>query len=91
GLGGIGLAIADFLAQQAQATLILVGRTLFPPKETWLKLLAANKTDDEVSRTIRRLCAIEQAGGSVQLMQADISDKRQVESLLKKVDGLGGQ
>ncbi|QHZ56592.1 hybrid non-ribosomal peptide synthetase/type I polyketide synthase [Brevibacillus sp. NSP2.1] len=91
GLGGIGLAIADFLAQQAQATLILVGRTLFPPKETWLKLLAANKTDDEVSRTIRRLCAIEQAGGSVQLMQADISDKRQVEALLKKVDGLGGQ
>ncbi|TGU57161.1 KR domain-containing protein, partial [Mesorhizobium sp. M00.F.Ca.ET.186.01.1.1] len=91
GLGGIGLAIADFLAQKAQATLILVGRTLFPAKEKWQELLADNNADDKLKQTIRRLCAIEQAGGSVHLIHADISDKRQVEELLQKADRLGGE
>ncbi|WDV92904.1 non-ribosomal peptide synthetase/type I polyketide synthase [Brevibacillus parabrevis] len=91
GLGGIGLAIADFLAQKAQATLILVGRTLFPTKEKWQELLADNNADDKLKQTIHRLCAIEQAGGSIHLIHADISDKRQVEELLQKADRLGGE
>ncbi|MCU0287253.1 MAG: KR domain-containing protein, partial [Acidobacteria bacterium] len=40
GLGGIGLEIAKFLAQDFQARLVLTGRTLFPPQREWDRLLS---------------------------------------------------
>ncbi|WP_188068391.1 hybrid non-ribosomal peptide synthetase/type I polyketide synthase [Brevibacillus brevis] len=91
GLGGIGLAVAKFLARKAQATLILVGRSAFPPKETWQEWHSEHQPDDGVSRTIRQLMEIERVGGNTHIMNADISDKSQVQELMKKVDSLPGE
>src|SRR5262249_6060325 len=54
GLGNIGLALAEALAADVQARLILVGRSAFPPRESWDERLAATP-DDDVNRKIRRL------------------------------------
>jgi amino acid adenylation domain-containing protein len=40
GLGGIGLEIAKFLAASCRVNMVLTGRTQFPPREEWDRLLA---------------------------------------------------
>ena len=41
GLGGIGLAMAERLARDYQARLVLMGRTKVPPREEWGRILAS--------------------------------------------------
>lgn len=74
GLGGLGLALAEVLAEQVQARLVLLHRSAFPPREEWQAWLAANGEGDRISRRIQRLLALEMAGAAVLLVQADVTD-----------------
>jgi acyl transferase domain-containing protein len=59
GLGGIGLELAEYLAQQVSANLVLVGRSDFPKREEWKNWLMTHDEWDVVSNKIRRLQRIE--------------------------------
>ncbi|WP_288255005.1 type I polyketide synthase [uncultured Hydrogenophaga sp.] len=74
GLGGMGLAIAQRLAERRRARLLLTARTALPPRAEWDAWLAAKGADDRHSQTITALRAIEAAGGEVELAQADAAD-----------------
>ena len=82
GLGGMGLALADYLAQMVNARLVLVARTGLPPKDSWEECLRCDDTPHSVVRQIRSLQAIEETGGEVLVCQADVSDKSQMERVL---------
>jgi amino acid adenylation domain-containing protein len=82
GLGGIGLELAFALAKSAQARLALVSRSPFPGREAWEEWIQTHEESDAVSVRIRRLQAIESAGGQVWITQADVGDPHQVHSLL---------
>ncbi len=82
GLGGIGLALATFLAESVQARLVLVGRTGLPPREEWGARLQRDGEADATSRRIRKLEAIEALGAEVLVLQADVSDRRQMEEAI---------
>jgi NAD(P)-dependent dehydrogenase (short-subunit alcohol dehydrogenase family)/acyl carrier protein len=71
GLGRIGLTLADDLARQVQANLVLVARTELPPRSRW----AAMNGSDPRTATVRRLLAIEHAGGAVLPVAADVADR----------------
>jgi NAD(P)-dependent dehydrogenase (short-subunit alcohol dehydrogenase family) len=73
GLGGIGLELAEHLARRSAARLVLVGRSAFPEREVWPTWLAAAAEDDAVGRKIRRLMAIEELGGEVLVLSADLA------------------
>jgi amino acid adenylation domain-containing protein len=74
GLGGIGLELAESLARDAAARLVLVGRSPFPERERWAEWLAAHDEGDPIRGKIERLLAIEEQGGEVLVLPADVTD-----------------
>jgi acyl transferase domain-containing protein/acyl carrier protein len=85
GLGGIGLSVAEDLASTAQARLVLVGRSPFPAKDGWSAWLQAHGADDATSAKIRRLQYIEELGGEVLTVTADVADGAQLRVVLDQV------
>jgi amino acid adenylation domain-containing protein len=74
GMGGIGIELAELLAREARARLVLVGRSAFPERERWADWLALHDEGDETRRKIERLLAIEELGGEVLTLSADVAD-----------------
>jgi len=90
GLGGVGLTLAEYLAQTAKAKLILTGRTVFPAKQEWLQWLATHDEQDENSRKIRKIQNLETLGAEVLVLNADVTDQVQMsEAIAKAYDQFG--
>ncbi|MCC6179260.1 MAG: SDR family oxidoreductase, partial [Chloroflexi bacterium] len=85
GLGGVGLAIATYLARTVQARLVLAGRSAFPALEAWGDWLAEHPEDDPTSERIRRIRAIEAAGGEVVVERADVAAPGEAAALVARV------
>lgn len=75
GLGGIGLTLADELARSAKARLILIGRSSFPPRESWMSWLDSHDEEDPTGIKIRKLMSWEKIGAEVLVMTADVSSQ----------------
>ncbi len=82
GTGGIGLALARYLAGVCQPTLVLTKKTPFPKKSTWRDLLTAGDTPPRVVKTIQALLEIEQIGAQVEVLVAESSDREQMQKAL---------
>jgi hypothetical protein len=91
GLGGIGLEIAGFLLDSVKARLVLVGRSGMPAREEWGAWLDREGETNATSRRIRKVQALEARGGEVLLLQADVSDRRQVEEVLARTEARFGE
>lgn len=75
GLGGIGLVIAEHLAQKTEkAKLILVGRSQFPDKNNWSNYIEKNGKEDPTSIKILKLLELEECGAEVLVFSADITN-----------------
>jgi non-ribosomal peptide synthase protein (TIGR01720 family) len=74
GLGGIGLEIAEYLAREFQARIVLVGRSAFPADTEWADRLA-DAGSDPLTATLRRLMRIRELGGDVRVFPADVTDR----------------
>jgi len=76
GLGGIGLTLADHLACEVRARLVLTSRRGLPPEEEWDEVLesgaeaAAHRGD-----VIRRVRDLEARGAEVLVLAADVTDR----------------
>ena len=73
GLGGIGLTLAEHLAKTRRAKLVLLGRSLFPSRENWPKLLSATDNADSTRRKIEKITHLEALGAEVLVLQADVA------------------
>lgn len=91
GTGGIGLAIAGYLAQTCQARLILTKKHPFPAKSAWQNLLSAGDTPSNMRETIRTLLEIEAMGAQVEVLVADSVDNEQMQEALNSVTTKFGQ
>jgi acyl transferase domain-containing protein len=78
GLGGIGLAMAERLAADYQARLVLLGRTPVPPQEQWSAILASASTGAEVRRRLEGLQRLHSYGAEVITVAGDVSDLEDV-------------
>ena len=83
GMGGIGLTLAGFLAQTVKARLALVGRSGFPAKGEWESWLATHEQSDSVSRKIRRLRELEEAGAELLVLKSDVTDPGELKQALQ--------
>ncbi|UCH95296.1 MAG: amino acid adenylation domain-containing protein, partial [Candidatus Aminicenantes bacterium] len=89
GTGFIGLTLARHLAKSYKAKLILIGRTVFPPRETWDQLLStrsAGSPDKTMIRKIRELKEIEEIGTGVLVLTADVSQPQQMHAAFKQAE-----
>ena len=91
GLGGIGLSLAEFLAESVEARLILTGRSTFPDRSEWEEWLLDHDEQDEVSRKIRTLMQIEQSGSQVLVVTADVADEEQMREAVALARGRFGK
>ncbi len=88
GLGGIGYVIARHLLAKYAARVVMTGRTPLPPREHWRGLLEENDPDEEISSRIRRmqeLKELEQFGGEIQYVTADVADRDAMSSVLAQM------
>ncbi len=94
GLGGIGLAMAERLAQDYKARLVLMGRTPVPPRDQWAAILAAAGTTSEVRRRVGGLQGLATMGAEVITVAGDVaraSDvRRAVGAALEQFGELNG-
>jgi acyl transferase domain-containing protein/acyl carrier protein len=79
GLGNIGMVLAEAIAGQVKAKLILTGRSPFPERAQW-DTYAASHASDQTAARIRKLQAIERLGAEVMVAQADATDAGQMRS-----------
>ncbi|ETX02892.1 MAG: polyketide synthase [Candidatus Entotheonella factor] len=70
GLSDTGLIFAHYLAQTVQAKLILMAPAPFPGQAAWPDWLASPEADEETSRKIEQLRAIEALGAEVLVLSA---------------------
>ena len=78
GLGGIGLALAEYLVETVQARLVLVGRRALPERAEWAGFLAGHDHQDRISAQIRAVQRLEALGAETLLLSADVTDERQL-------------
>ena len=78
GLGGIGMALAEYLARAVRAKLILTGRSELPAREEWRQWLATHPNGEAVSRKIRKVEGLEELGAEVSIISADVANEDQM-------------
>jgi NAD(P)-dependent dehydrogenase (short-subunit alcohol dehydrogenase family)/acyl carrier protein len=84
GLGGIGMAMAEHLAQQVHARLALIARTELPPRERWPDLTSQD-ADTDVTRKIRQVQRLEELGSEVLVLSVDVANEEQMGIALERV------
>lgn len=74
GLGGLGMLVAEQLAQITNATLILTFRSPLPAREEWQYWLQQHEVDDPVSEKLACILRLEERGNRVHLLNVDVCD-----------------
>lgn len=91
GLGGIGLTLARYLAEQYHARLILIGRTALPPKTDWSMWCETHPDTDKVRQRIEAVQEIEQMGGEVMVAGADVTQLEHLLPIIHRAEKQWGQ
>ena len=82
GLGGIGLALAERLAREWQARLVLVGRSALPARHLWGELIADPSTAPVLRERLQKLTQLSQAGAELLVLQADVADAARMRAVV---------
>jgi malonyl CoA-acyl carrier protein transacylase/NAD(P)-dependent dehydrogenase (short-subunit alcohol dehydrogenase family)/acyl carrier protein len=84
GLGGLGLAMAAYLAGTVNARLILAGRSSLPPRAEWEHWLSTHNEQDRISTRIRKVQALEQSGAEVLVVAADVTSREDMQAVVAR-------
>jgi acyl transferase domain-containing protein/acyl carrier protein len=91
GLGGIGLVLAQHLAGTVRAKLVLTGRSAFPAKNEWEEWLTTHDEQDVISGKIRQVQELEELGGEVLAIAADVTNSEQMQQAIAQAQEQFGQ
>jgi acyl transferase domain-containing protein/thioesterase domain-containing protein/acyl carrier protein len=83
GLGDLGLVIAEELARQFRARLVLLGRSTFPVASKWKNALEATETPARVKQQIKKLNEIESLGAEVLQLTCDVCRHDEVKKAIE--------
>jgi NAD(P)-dependent dehydrogenase (short-subunit alcohol dehydrogenase family)/aryl carrier-like protein len=86
GLGGIGLALARYLAKAVQARLVLVSRTGLTDRRKRGQHADTHVSADRVGEQIRAVRELESMGAEVMIEAVDVSDLGQMQATLRRVE-----
>ncbi|AIQ66839.1 SDR family NAD(P)-dependent oxidoreductase [Paenibacillus graminis] len=74
GTGGLGLEIADYLADKGNINIALVSRSSFPGRDHWNSIIEQPGADKKQAHIIRMIRQIERKGAVITLVQSDVTD-----------------
>ena len=86
GLGGVGLLLAEYLAQTVQAKLILLGRSAFPDQDKWSEWLSNHDQQDHITQKIQKLQGMKALGAEVMIASADVTNLEHMSVVVKKAN-----
>ena len=81
GLGGLGLRVVQWLADQGAGRLILLSRKALPPKSEW----GQGEFDDETTAIIQTLQVIEAKGVEVEPVSCDVGSRADMTDLFRRL------
>jgi len=85
GLGKDSLIRAKYMANTVKARLILLGRTQFPDKSQWNQWMANHDDKNPTSEKIKKIKEIEEMGGEVSIVNADVANYEQMKSAFNQI------
>lgn len=85
GLGGLGLAVAERLAERGAANLILIARQPLPPRAEWAALVTSGRRDCAAQARVRKVLALEARGAAVEVIAVDVASARELGRALRRV------
>ena len=95
GLGGIGLVIAEHLARELNARLVLVSRSAAPAEAQWEASLDDAGVSEAQKQLVRKLIEIRSSAAGLLVAQGDVTDRTQMRNVVAlarqeygKVDGI---
>ncbi len=95
GMGGIGMVLAEYLAREFNAKLVLTGRTQLPSPEQWTSALQNESLSQEEKQKLQSLLEIQKISGGLLAVSADVSDLDQMQQVISdakqrfgKIDGV---
>ena len=80
GLGGIGLTVAERLAREKRARLILLARQPLPPPDTWDAALRSAATPMAQAQRIQAVRRLQGLGAEVLVVAADVCNVKDMQS-----------
>ena len=90
GLARTGLAVAEHLAEAAQARLVVIESAGIPARGEWSGWIASHSEQDVVSRRIRSAQRLEGFGAQLLFVNADVSVREQMkEAITQAVEQFG--
>ena len=90
GLGNIGLALAEYLANNFSAKLILIGRSAFPRRDSWSEWINNHNELDKISRKIQKLKELEALGIEILVESVDVSSLQEMQCVIEKAENKFG-
>ena len=91
GMGGIGMTIAEHLAQSVQAKLVLISRSPLPSQNDWEQWLQTHREQDPTSMKIRKIQSLESKGAKVLVLSADVADIEQMQTVRDRIQQTFGE
>jgi thioesterase domain-containing protein/NAD(P)-dependent dehydrogenase (short-subunit alcohol dehydrogenase family)/acyl carrier protein len=82
GLGALGLTVAEHLAREFQARLVLVGRSALPPEAQWESALQDGARSEAEKERLRKLVAIRSLAGGLLVLQADVTNLDEMKAVV---------
>src|SRR6185369_2881525 len=82
GLRELDLALAERLVEKVKAKLILTGRMDIPERADWQQWVSTHSEEEETSRKISRLLALETSGAEIFVRSADITNYGEMRSVI---------
>jgi len=82
GLGGIGLLVAEQLAREFNARLVLVSRSAFPAEAKWNASLSDASLSEADRRRIQKLNEISSVAGGLLVLQGDVTSLEQMRNVV---------
>lgn len=88
GLGNVGFILARQLARSPGAKLVLLARSVLPPREEWPQILAQESPDDasvRVQSKLRKVLELESSHAQVTVLNADVRNEQDLALALRHV------
>lgn len=85
GFGGIGVAVARFLAAECRAKLVLTGRTMLPDRNQWDALLLKDQSS-AIAKRLQTVIELEALGAEVLPLTADVADEVQMQEVIRRAE-----
>lgn len=90
GFGGIGLTLAERLAVEAKAKLVLIARRDLPPRAQWAAHLARHGAGDPLGRRILAVQRLESLGAEVLVARADVCNAEEMRAAVAAAEAAFG-